>query len=232
MVKKKIYYRTQRELEGLQYIAKVMDFGMTLTLTCAFNEMLNAHIMLSSTPMYRHQLKLALKRAERAAELHRRAISYNMRSREFYDNYSDTVIGSADNDITLLRISIKQTLDEAGATHSHAIAYVEVAHTLLGIAKAQFDEVIKSVRTKFGRDYSAEFAEFCPKDVCAEWEKVCRMLYGSIDADLNTPRSVALMEVLCEKFMGGEYVQQSLDEAARHDNEFANEITLSEEKDG
>lgn len=228
MPKKKIYYRTQRELDGLQYIAKVLDFGETLTITSAFNEMLNAHIVLSHTPMYKHELKLALKRAESAAELHRRAIEYNMRSKKFYEDYSDAVIDSADNDITLMRISIKQTLDSTNTPHSGAIARVETAHVLLCIAKTQYDEIIKSVREKYGCDFRRDFSEYDIADVLAAWDKVCKITHSASTIDLNTSRSTALANVLCRKFMGGEYIQQSLQEAVKNDDDITNEIKIAQ----
>ena len=230
--KKKIYYRTERELEGLQYIAKVIDFGVSLAIASAFNEMLNAQLLLAQTPLHRQRLKQALRLGYNKANMHTNLIRSCMADVAFYNEYADAVVDYAHNDITLILASLKQTLDNANVPYSLAIAQTELARILLHLARLQFLDAIEATKKKFGYDYAKYFTEFDISDVCAAWDKVCNLTHSlggkKFNVDLNTKENELLVQKISKKFVEGDYIDDCLAEARVVKQDFNNEIIVKE----
>lgn len=223
MSNKKVYYYTERQLKGIEYAAKVVDFGVSLTVAVAFNELYTAHMMLRDRrDLYRKEVKHLANNAIEAAKFRRARMLSTMRSRKFFDAYSDRVIDLAENDVTVFRIGIKQVLDDNRVADAELISYVETARTLLDMAALHFTESIRHVTEEFferdaksGRpivfDYARLFSEFNCKDVATAWGKVCTILYGREDnIDLNTGRNIAASRTLARKFADGVYVDECM----------------------
>ncbi len=232
-MKKRITYSTDRQLEGIRYMAKIIDFGVSLTIATAFNELYTAHMMLRERKdLYKHEVKRFANEAVERAKMKRAQMLSLMANRNFFDTYSDKVIDLSENDITLFRISLKQTLDRAKYPNSELISYIETARALLDASTLQFAEVAKATREDYG-EYTWEktFIEFEVSDVLKSWDKVCKLIYHSHeDINLNTPESTQLFDGLCRKFADGEYVDACLEEAHEAEPEFVeNKVILKEE---
>ena len=226
---RKVYFRTEKELEGIKYVAKVMDFGLSLTIECAFNEMLNAYLMIRDMPIFRHKIKQYANQAENLAKLRRARILGIMKDRKFYNVYSDRAIDLAEDDLTRLRIAIKQILDNAENEQSDMIAQCEVARIMLHLAYEQYNIIIGEAKKKFGCDYTKMFYEFDIKDVRDVWDKVTTLIYkGYNGADLNTKEVQTLFDTMAVKFADGVYVNECLNTAAKENCDFTNHIKVTE----
>ena len=228
MTKKKVVYYTEKQFEGIEYAAKVIDFGVSLSVAVALNELYTAHMMLRERKdLYKREVKHLANIATDKAKYRRGLMLSTMRSRKFFDTYSDKVIDLAENDVTLFRISVKQTLDDNHVEDSDLISYIETARTLLDMAKEHFVAVCKHAREEYAPyDYASAFSEFNCSDVLAAWQKVCDILYTrESNIDLNTEKSIALFHSLANKFADGDYVDECMKEAHEACPEFIeNEI--------
>lgn len=232
-MKKRVTYSTDKQLEGIKYMAKIIDFGVSLTIATAFNELYTAHMMLRERKdLYKHEVKRFANEAVERAKMKRAQMISLMANRNFFDTYSDKVIDLSENDITLFRISLKQTLDKAKYPNSELISYIETARALLDASTLQFAEVAKATREDYG-EYTWEktFIEFDVSDVLKSWDRVCYLIYHSReDINLNTPESTQLFDGLCRKFADGVYVEACLEEAHEAEPEFVeNKVILKEE---
>ena len=249
-MKKRIPFTTDKQLEGIGWTSRVMNFGVALTIASAFNELYTAHMMLRERPdLYKKEIKRHANDAIRFAEMKKGQMLNYMEHRKFYDTYADKVIDLTENDITIFRISIKQTLDEARYKDAELVSYIETARALLNAATIQFREVIRTTEEDYGK-YTCElilpkvynpkhiqkftwdynFSEFNVANVLKSWDTVCDLLYGNdSDIDLNTERSTTLFDILCKKFAEGDYVQPCLKEAHEAFPEFIkNEIIVKQ----
>lgn len=215
-MKKKVVYYTDRQFAGIEYAAKVIDFGVSLTVATALNELYTAHMMLRERKdLYRRDVKRLANIAIDKAKLRRGQMLSTMRSREFFDAYSDKVIDLAEHDVTIFRISIKQTLDDHRAEDSDLISYIETARTMLDMATIHFGEVCKHAREEYAPyDYASAFSEFNCSDVLTAWQKVCDILYARESSiDLNTDKNLKVFHMLANKFADGDYVDECMKEA-------------------
>lgn len=234
MIKKKVVYYTDRQFEGIEYAAKVIDFGVSLTVAVAvaLNELYTAHMMLRERKdLYRRDVKRLANIAIDKAKYCRGQMLSTMRSRKYFDAYSDKAIDLAENDVTMYRISIKQTLDDNGVEDSDLIAYIETARTVLDMARVQFDEECRHTKEEYADyDYALVFAEFNCSDVLNAWQKVCDILYArESNIDLNTDKNLALFNAMAKKFADGVFVDECMREAHEVCPEFIeNAITKTE----
>lgn len=215
---KKVTYYTDEQLEGLKYAAKVIDFGVSLTVNTAINELYNAHLALRECGnLYKREVKQLANRAYNLAVQRKMLMMGTMRNRDFFDAYSEKVVDLVEDDVSLLRISIKQTLDDNKYKDSYVISYIETARTLLDMACVHFEEVVKNTCEDYAQfDYTSAFSEFYPKDVLDVWEKMCNILYKCVgDIDLNTKENTTLSNNIARKFANGEYVDACMKEAHR-----------------
>ena len=228
---RKVYYRTEKELEGIHYVARITDFGLSLTIECALNELLNAYLMVRDMPIFRQKLKQYANQAENLAKLRRARILALMKDRNFYNVYSDRAIDLAEDDLTRLRIGVKQILDDAKNEHSDVIAQCEVARIMLHLACEQYSAIMQKAKEKFGCDYSKTFYEFNIKDVRDVWDKATSLIYKDCyDADLNTDKIQALFDTMAGKFADGMYIEECLKAAKEEHCDFTNQIKVTDEE--
>lgn len=226
-MKKKIPYCTEEQLKGVKRTAKIIDFGLSLVLSSAFNELYTAHMMLrEEKSIYRFMIKKLANQTIELVNKHKRDMLNLMSNRNFFDSYYDKVIDYAENDVTLLRISIKQEMDDAKMKHGSLMAYLETARALLEISAVMYETIIKDARRDFGK-YSWEFvfSEFDCSDVLSVWNKVCDMMYGEGEQiGFNTERSEKLLLAIYKKFNDGIYIKECLKEANKEHPEFFDAI--------
>lgn len=151
---KKIYYEDEKDLEGLKWTAKVVDFGVGLSVIAAINEVYAASGYLRDCPdLYRFTVKHFCNLAVKSATLMENEIKNSMKSQSFWLDYSDKVIDEAEQDILLFRLSVKQELDNAKIKDSQLLSFVECARVMLDMSVKLFDGVMEASREKFGREY-------------------------------------------------------------------------------
>lgn len=221
MPKKKIYYNTEKELEGLKWTAKVIDFGVGLTVMAALNEVYSAASMLRDyKKLYRNEVKRLCNIAVEKADLRRGEIKGKMKHVGFWSDYSDKVIDEAEPDITAFRIAIKQELDKAKIPNSDIISRIECARTMLDMSIIQFDAMAETAQDKYGRNYRNDFIEYRASDVFTWWGKMSDILYKSYSLDLNTKNVICMFDRMSQKFAEGEYIQACMTEAIRNNPDF------------
>lgn len=226
---KKVYYNDKTDLEGLKWTARVVDFGVGLLVTAAVNEMHNTYALLVERRDILHgKVKRFCNNAFREARIRTSTIKDNMVNKQFWLDYSDRVIDEADNDITMFRIAIKQTLDNANAKDSEIISHAETTRTMLDLAVGQFDEIMKLSKERYGRDYSSVFSEYRLNAVLYWWTQMCDILCKGIKADMNNKNTTGLFDKMCDKFGSGAYIQACLQEAYKNNPDFIeNSIAVS-----
>ena len=184
---KKVYYHSRTEYEGVNWAAKVIDYGVSLTVISAINEVYSARAYLLDRPdIFNHQIKKYCNLATQCASRREVVIKQNMLSQSFWMDYSDKVIDEAEQDIMRFRIAIKQELDKANIKESDIISRTECARILVDISIKQFDTIIHDAFEKFGYKYGKYFTEFRMEDVFQNWQKMCDILYNGIEVNINT----------------------------------------------
>lgn len=227
---KKVYYYNEHDLEGLKWIAKVMDFGVSLEVVSAFNEIRVSYIYLRERKdLFRHTIKQNCNNAMKALKIRETEIKSLMINKKFWDEYSDPIIDLANDDIEKFRKAIKQTLDDANYKDSEIISYVETARVLMDMSIKQWDTIIDEARRKYGRDYSQDFSEYRVTNVYNWWSIVCDELYKGVSIDLNNETIDSVFNEMCEKFAEGKYVEDCLKEAQKTNPDFINAIVVKEE---
>ena len=218
---KKIGYYGEKDLEGLKWVARIIDFGHGLLVSSCINEMYNADSYLRSKPdIFKGEVRKWCNHAFREAKFTMYKIQENMRHKKFWEDYSDTVIDVAQQDIMLFRLSIEQTLKNSGIVDSEMLAAVETARVLLDMGVRQYEELMKEVKGRFGRDYTKEFSEFRLDRIFKCWSKMCDELYKGLKADLNNKNTKGYFDIICKKFSEGAYINYCLKEAYKNNPDF------------
>ena len=226
---KRIYFYGAKDLEGLKWIAKVVDFGVGLTIRATTNEMLNTYLYLRERKdIFRQKVKMLCNSAMEEVKHKETEIKSNMKDKRFWDDYCDKVVDSSENDILMLRISVKQELDNVGCKDSDLLSRVETVRIMLDMCTKQYEEAMKQARHKYGRNFSKEFNEYYMKSVLLCWDRVCDMLYRGVSVDLNTPRVKVAFDAMCKKFADGSYIDECLTEAKKTNPGFENTIIVKE----
>lgn len=230
---KRVVYYTDEQLQGLNWVARMIDFGVSLTNHVAINEVYTAHLKLRERrDLYKREVKKAANDAVRRMEAKRGRMLALMANRKFFDTYNDRVIDLAANDVTLFRLSIQQTLRQANCDNDELLAYMETARDLLKTATIQFNGVCEEAEKKYGKyPYAEVFCEFDMSDVLKSWERVYKLLDNtSTNVDLNTTQSQGLFENLRRRLEGGEYIEECLKAAHDEVPEFVeNHILVKDE---
>lgn len=228
---KKISYYTDKQLAGIRWTAKNASLSVSLTVASAFNELYTAHMMLRERPdIYRNQVKKFANEAINKARMKRVQMMNIICNRKFFDTYSDKVIDLAVQDITLFRIGLKQTMDDAGYPDSDFISYIETARVMLTAAAYHFSLIMEEARKRFGEyAYEEAFREFYVQDVQKSWDRVCDAIYGAVDnIDLNTTRNEQAFRVICDNFAQSKYVDECLMEAHAEQPEYVESLLAVE----
>lgn len=218
---KKVYYTSEKDLEGIKWTAKVIDFGVGLMVSAAINEMYNAYAMaIDRKDIMRGKVKYCCNNAFREAKRTETAIRMNMRSRKFWADYSDAVIDEALNDITLFRIAVKQTLDDQDVKESEFFAYVETARVMLNMAVESFRCFMEQAKAHFGKNYTDMFSEYNVNGIFYWWGQMCDILYKGQTASINNDKTHGMFDRLCKKFAEGEYINACLEQAQASNPDF------------
>lgn len=214
---KKIIYQTPQQLEALKFIAKEMDFGVSLTVTAALNEFINFYILLRENKQYfRQRIKQLVNEIDKKVTIQRTNIMSEMKNKKFFFDYSDKVIDVADEHISLFRDSLKKHLNDGGCKDSELIAECEVTRLLFSIAVDHYDLTMEYSKEHFKCTLVHDFREFNLAPIKQRFEKLCDYLYATQSfIELNTEENENLYKIMCKGFLRGEYVNVCLENAKK-----------------
>ncbi len=228
---KRFYYYSDRQLDGLRWMARVMEFGVSLSCTVAINELFTAHMSLREDRLlYRREVKMAANNAIKKAEIKKGNIMSAMKDEVFYDAYSDLAIDLSEDLMSMLRFNIKQELDKARHPKAATMADVETARVMLFLAKQQYDSVLQEAKDRWDLPdrMLQNWQEFNMKDILDFWEKTCDMIYRGKSVNLNTPNILSVVEKIGRAFGDGEYIEICLQAARQARPNFFNDIVCIE----
>lgn len=213
---KKVNCRSEKAVIGIKWIAKVIDFGVSLTVIEALNDGLNAFLAIrENKKVYRQKVKQLANEAEKKMSLKRASILSEMKDKKFFDTYSDAVIDLAEKDVQDFRSSMKEVLDENNVHDSDMIADVETARVMFVFATMHYNSVMDTAKSKFGSCHKELFNHFDLTDIRQTWERLCHILYANQTADLNTESVQKKYDQMSEKFVNGVYVSDCAQEAKK-----------------
>lgn len=211
---KKVNCRSEKEVTAIKWIARVIDFGVSLTVIEALNDGLNAFLAIrENKKVYRQKVKQLANEAEKKMSLQKASILSEMKDKKFFDSYSDAVIDLANKDVQAFYNSIKETLDENNIHDSDMIAAVETARVMFVFATIHYNSVMDAAKGKFGFCHKEIFNHFDLTDIRQTWERLCHLLYANQAADLNTESVQEKYDQMSEKFINGVYVSDCVKEA-------------------
>lgn len=225
---KRVYYINEKDLEGLRHTAKLMDFGVSLMVKAAINEVVTSCAYLQERKdLFRFEVKHLATVALKESDRKEKEMLGIMKHKQFYDDYSDAIIDYAQSDITRFRIGIKSVLDKAKIADADLFSHIECARVLLDMSVMQFNCIIDDATTKFDRDYRRDFSEFCAIRLFRHWDMLCDKLYKGYNVDLNTAEVKGLFDIIYNKFTEGEYIERCFAVAYKNNPDFVkNEIEV------
>ena len=209
-MKKRVIVNSDKEVEALRYAANCMDFGVSLSIAVAFNEMITAYITLRDNKRaFRHKVKQLANLADKQSEIIITKIMSVMQNKKFYDVYSDNVIDLADNDISQFRDGINNTLAKHGIHDAAMLAQCETARVLLKIAAEHFKSVLEQTKEKYKCRIPYAFEEFNCENVFATWDAMCELLYeGHETVNLNVESCNDAFANVVSKLINGTYIDE------------------------
>lgn len=228
---KKIKYQTPQQLEALKFIAKEMDFGVSLTVTASLNEFINFYILLrDNKKFFRQRIKQLVNEIDKKVTIQRTNIMSEMKNKKFFFDYSDRVIDLADEHTSLFRNSLKKHLNDGGCKDSELIAECEVTRLLFSIAVDHYDLTMEYGKEHFKCTMVHDFGEFNLLSIKQKFEKLCDYLYATQSfVELNTEENERLYKIMCKGFLRGEYVSECLKTAKKENpNLKFNDVKLVE----
>ena len=231
---KKVYYYGEKDLQGMRWTARTVDFGVGLSVIAAINELYSAQSLLLDRPdLFHYGVRRLGNLAVHAASRREVEIKCNMKDQSFWLDYSDRIIHEAKTDITLFRVAIKTELDKAHFPDSHLYSYIECARVLLEMSITQFDCIMEKAQQQWGRDYKKDFLEYRLGEESRYWNKMCEELYKGYDIDLNSEHVTSMFNKMCMKFADGAYIDACMAEARKKNPNFlSNVIDVKEERCG
>ena len=144
---KKVFYYSEKELECLKWVSRVVDFGVSLAVISAFNEMYSAlYHLRTNKKIFRFTVKKHCNQAIEAALIREQELKSNMINKSFWLDYSDHIIDEAAPDIAKFRSAIKNELDKTALCSSELYSYVECARVLLEMSVKQYDGVMEECK--------------------------------------------------------------------------------------
>ena len=236
---KSIKYYNQTEKEALEYTSKLVDFGVTLVVYAALNELLNAHLILRRSALYKTIIKKRANEALRQRDRKVRELKDLVMHKGFAETYWDSVIDICEKDISNLKEEIKRTIEEAGVDNAELYAEAETTRLLLMIAKLHFEEVIRNTTNMFRAKNLADmrnlnlfevFHEFYIDGIYKLWDTICDDIYGKkhTQVKLENERTKAAFDILLDKFSTGEYIQGCFKIATEEYPEFSSSKVVVE----
>lgn len=228
---KKVSFTQQREFDGLLWTAQILDFGTSLCIRVATNEMNYCYAILKDDKrLFKQQVKKYANNALSLADKKEITLKSIMTHRKFHDDYSDTITDAARNDVTMYQLAVFRLFEDAGIAHAELFSHIETARTLLEIAHLHYKSTIELAEARFLRCYNKEFREFDFLDVYQAWGLLCDALYPRKSLDMNTPSVKSCSNILCKKFGSGDYINKCMKVACEENPEFDyNEIIISQE---
>ena len=230
MNKKRVYYRSERELEGLRWTAKAIDFGVSVAIMAAFNQMLNAYLVLTESKLLAHKARQFANRAYSKMTIRKRLILATMKDEKFYDSFAEASIDATCEDVGNFKQSLFNTLQNEGVPNAKALAEAETARVLLRSAHDHYVCILQRAVEKFGYSYAKHFTEYDALDVFLAWNTVCEDLYHQVSFNLNNENTDKWFGILQERLASGFYIEGSVKEALMENPDFANEIKIIEEQ--
>lgn len=229
---KHIAYHNRTEKEALEYTSRLVDFGVTLIVYAALNEVLNAYIRLRQSKYFRGNIKRRAKDALKLRNWKVRELKDLVMHKGFAESYWDAVVDACEEDIGTFRREIRATLEDAHADYADLYAQAEVTRVLLEAAKIHYEEVIRDSTAKFrSQDMHGmrnlnlfdAFHEFYIDGIYREWNIVCDELYRnkSNDIDLTNERTISAFNAMADKFAKGLYIDDCLKAASTEYPEFS-----------
>lgn len=232
---KHFVYQTKAQLEGLRWMARVVEFGVSLSFTVAIHMLYIGHLALrEDKDMFRREAKKYANEAIRRADIKKARVMAAMKDYRFYDAYSDLAIDLSENLMTMLRFNVKQELDKARHPKANAMADIESARIMLFLAKQQYDSVIGEGRDKWHlpKQILYQWGEFDLCDVFNSWElavdTIYQTTYQGISIDMNTPNILAVVDKIGHAFGDGEYIEECLKAAKAERPGFFNDFIIVE----
>ena len=237
---KSVKYHNYTEKEALEYTSKLVDFGVTLIVYAALNEVLNAYILLSHSRQFRGIVK---RRANETLKMRNRKVKELkdlVMHQGFAESYWDAIVDACEKDVAKFRSEIRATLDDAEIEDADLYAQAETTRVLLEAAKIHFEEVIKDSTNKFRwQDLAGmrklnlfdTFHEFYVDAIYKEWNAVCDELYKNKaeEVRLGNERTLEAFDTMAEKFAKGQYIDECLQSATVEYPEFSGAKIVIEE---
>lgn len=228
---KNIKYHNKTEKEALEYTSKLVDFGVTLVVYAALNELLNAYYLLQRSKYFRTTVKRLANEAVRMRNMKVVELKSVVMHKGFSESYWDAIVDVCEDDISAFRTELVKVLEEASVDDGEIYAQAEVARVLLGSAKAHFEKVIKDCTNLYRTQDAREmrnlnlfdtFHEFYVDGIYKQWNLVCDELYKDKDRniELTNDKTIESYNVLADKFVKGGYIDECLRVATREHPEY------------
>lgn len=198
---------------GIEWTSRVVDFGISLMVGAALNELITSEIHLEDTPLFKGSVKHNARRAVREASARQIILRQSAGDGKLYESYSGSVIDVARHDINLFRIAIKQVLDNHNIPLSDILAEVECARCLCEMSVIALQDTIRIAEHRYLKDFGKYFQEFDIKRIRDIWTLVSNEVYKGYVIDLNTPTVKALFDSMLVKFSEGKYINECLEQA-------------------
>lgn len=227
---KRVIFRNEKELEGLKWTARCVDFGIGLMVASSINEMTTTYsfFLIERKDIFKGQVKFCCNNAFKEAKRTEYEIKAQMVNKQFWLDYSDTVIDVAAEDVKKFRTAIQDTLEEYGVKDAQMLSYVETTRVLLNLAVEQYKVIMNRAREKFGRDFSDVFKEYRLDKAFYWWQRMCEVICQG-KGELNNEKTNILFDTMCQKFIAGEYIQACLKEAQKNNPKFIeNKVEVKE----
>lgn len=201
------------DYHGIEWTSRVVDFGISLMVGAALNELITTEIHLEGTPLFRGSVKHNAKRAVTEASARQVILRQSAGDGKLYESYSGAVIDAARHDINMFRIAIKQLLDNHNIPHSDIMAEVECARCLLEMSVIALQDTIRIAEHRYLKNYGKYFQEFDISRIRDIWNLVTHEMYKGYSVDLNTPTVKTLFDSMLTKFAEGKYIDSCLEQA-------------------
>ena len=229
---KSIKYHNRTEKEALEYTSKLVDFGVTLVVYAALNELLNAYYLLSRSSHFKKIVKKRANEALRQRNIKVRELKDLVMHQGFAETYWDAIVDACEKDIANFKNAIRNTIEDAGIEPSDLLAEMETSRVLLMMAKIHYEEVIRDCTNKYRTKNLADmkhlnlfdaFHEFYIDGIYKEWDLVCDELYKKkyVTVELENDKTRAAFDVLSDKFAKGLYIDECLNSATVEYPEFS-----------
>ena len=227
---KKVSFTQQRELDGLLWTAQILDFGTSLAIRVATNEINCCYSLLKDRKdIFRQKVKKYANNSVALVDKKLMTLKLIMANYNFHESYSDSITEASKNDITMYRLAIRRAFEDADVKDAELLSHIEVARSLLEIARLHYKSTMELAEARYLRWYNKEFREFDFTDVAASWDQLCEEVYPHKSIDLTIPSVKVWSNILIKKFGSGDYISECMKVACEENPEFDyNEIIIKQ----